>query len=166
MANIEEIKSIIKHIETHPEAWNQDSWITWEEGGPLLRDQVMLVPDYKQDGCSCMTCSSEVMSELLESGQPMEYRTVTISLIDLTEGFCGTAGCVAGHAVVRAGYRVGTNSDVYDHDNKFIGVVESVARRLLDLTEIEANIVFAGGVHRVEDLKWNITSATGITFDE
>jgi hypothetical protein len=140
--------------------------MAWDGTANLKEDQMLLPVVHDSERCGCMTCSAEAFDRALESDEEVEYEPQWVTLIDLTEGFCGTACCVAGHAVVRAGYRVGTDQEVYDHDNKYIGDIESVARRLLDLDEIQAMTVFAGGTSDVKVLKHRITQTTGITFDE
>lgn len=55
--------------------------------------------------------------------------------------FCGTAACIAGHAVLNAGWKPHTSTGTCAKDNE-IHCVWDVAREVLDLTERQAERLF------------------------
>src|SRR5262245_34065797 len=103
---------------------------------------------------------------------PQETRlTPTLEIYDTNA--CGTTFCLAGMAVHKAGYYVGTDMvsksfGVFDQDGKLIGGQSQVARELLGLDMRQTDILFSGaaGAGDFENFKRLITKETGVTFDD
>jgi hypothetical protein len=88
---------------------------------------------------------------------------------------CGTTGCLAGWAVMRAGYEV-AGGFAYSEGHA-VGTVPGVAQRLLGLSDDQAVAVFSGNAGWIPDgdrrprgynlgcFKELITTVTGVTFE-
>lgn len=144
MPNVEEIKSIVKLIEAEPEGWDQEGWV---QGFGRVN---------------------------LKLERPVQtWRGSDITHVSVITEDCATACCVAGHAIMRAGYGY-RDGEVYELETgKYIGYVEQVATNLLGLDSAQADKIFSGSLGlglkthrgRVNRLKKVITEATGITFE-
>lgn len=152
MVNVEEIKSIVKTIETGPMIHH----FLAEPGSPVWYQGDWVRGDPKP-------------LETSEQARAMGYER-TISVVDES---CATACCVAGYAITRAGYSLGRGG-AWDKDGNYIGSVIDVAADLLGLSGGQAMDVFSGSigasgapyVDKVGELKKVITKVTGITFDD
>jgi hypothetical protein len=153
MPNVEEIKQIVKIIETTPmkpywevepgsPVWDQGNWV----GGPRR----LLKP-----------------SE--QAQQQGWYRDAAV-----VDASCATTCCMAGFAIIRAGYAYGSGNVWNPETGDYIGPILEVAAELLGLDHVQAMDIFSGdiGTDRVTQkgkaiqLKATITKATGITFDD
>lgn len=139
--NIEEIRSIVKEIESGSLFWDQRTWGSGEHPAEV---------------------------SYFFSGK----RELPVAI----EGDCKTRACIAGWAVLRAGYRVYADG-AFDCEGNDVGSVAEIARQILDLDEEMANALFdivTGSVdyaddnwyYTVDQLKKDITRITGIAFEE
>lgn len=78
---------------------------------------------------------------------------------------CGTAYCIAGHAVARAGYKImwhaGQASSCKDPVTGTVSSIPSVARKILGIDVAQGDELFAAA-NDLEDVRYNIINLTGI----
>jgi hypothetical protein len=124
--NIPLMRKIIEHIETAPETWKQSSWA------------------YVEDPLGLPEASNEVDREVYES---WGYED-TVRVAD--PNLCGTALCIAGHAVnmdTKVVFLVddtGSASLAQEVATGEVFDIETRARELLGLTANEASMLFDG----------------------
>lgn len=139
---LELFRRVVKQIETEPERWRQDAWVS----SPAF--------DAWQDAWS-----DWYYDEVFFRTQPEPEEIYTSAQV------CDTAFCVAGWACALTDpdfeYSIGS----VRKDGEIVGTIEDVARDLLGLTQIQAEQLFEGE-NTLSDVKTLITHYTGIKFEE
>lgn len=68
---------------------------------------------------------------------------------------CGTVACIAGHAVVQAGYKLENNyGQCLNPQLGSIRRIEDVAQELLGLDDAETDILFEQTTQPLDDMSW------------
>lgn len=122
--NYEELRRVWKHIETNPRQHDQGAWYS--------------VP------------STYFQVTGTRSGLPYTNE-ITYQLTE-PEWQCGTTACLAGWTAILNGWRPIEPNAAFVTDGEQVKIVYHVARKLLDLTEEQAMVLFDGD-HTFDELR-------------
>jgi hypothetical protein len=164
MANEEMIKLVVKRIEHEPSTWYQGSWaVVPSESVPSLGEKFYWAP--KKGSVASLPESIDCKDLSGEELGVYEY--------SVTDGFCGTRFCFAGHAVMAAGYvplLMSGDSAAHDCLDPATGDVMSIpeaARQVLGLDSRQSSQLFsAANNEHLPTFKKLITEVTGVTFED